>query len=81
MNRSFTTREKILLVVLTVLLLGVGYFKLFLQPMEQRVEAFQERQNTAQDQMMIEAARLRQMRKMDPAAAGWRGAGHGSRGR
>ena len=52
MNRSFTTREKILLVVLTVLLLGVGYFKLFLQPMEQRVEAFQERQNTAQDQMM-----------------------------
>ena len=65
MNRSFTTREKILLVVLTVLLLGVGYFKLFLQPMEQRVEAFQERQNTAQDQMMIEAAHLRQMRKME----------------
>ena len=27
MNRAFTTREKVLLVILAVLIIGIGYFK------------------------------------------------------
>lgn len=44
MNRSFTTREKILLLLLTIMILGVGYFKLFYQSMQEQITASQQRQ-------------------------------------
>ena len=34
MNRAFTTREKVLLVILAVLIIGIGYFKLLLEPIQ-----------------------------------------------
>ena len=32
MKRAFTTREKVMLLVLTVLLIVIAYFKLILEP-------------------------------------------------
>ena len=58
MNRSFTTREKILLLLLTIMILGVGYFKLFYQPMREQITANQQRQIAAEDQFSVEAVRL-----------------------
>lgn len=64
MNRSFTTREKILLLLLTIMILGVGYFKLFYQPMQEQITANQQRQIAAEDQFSVEAVRLQRMKNM-----------------
>ena len=64
MNRSFTTREKILLLLLTIMILGVGYFKLFYQPMQEQITASQQRQIAAEDQFSVEAVRLQRMKNM-----------------
>lgn len=64
MNRSFTTREKILLLLLTIMILGVGYFKLFYQPMQEQITANQQRQIAVEDQFSVEAVRLQRMKNM-----------------
>lgn len=64
MNRSFTMREKILLLFLAVMLLGVGYFKLFYEPMQEQITASEQRMTQAQDQFAVETVRLQRMRKM-----------------
>ena len=46
MNRAFSTREKVLLVILALLLIGVGYFKLLLEPINESIDNYT--QSTAQ---------------------------------
>ncbi len=48
MKHVFTNREKILLVILAVLLIAVGYWKLILTPINDSIDAL--RQQTASEQ-------------------------------
>ena len=38
MNREFTKREKVLLLIFAVLLIAVGYYKLLLEPINSQIE-------------------------------------------
>jgi Tfp pilus assembly protein PilO len=67
MNKKITLskRETVLLLILVVLLLGFGYFKLIHQPVANGIKEAQERQSTAETQLLIEAGKLSQMKKME----------------
>lgn len=65
MNRAFTPREKVLLVILTVLLIGIGYFKLILEPINENIATYQANTTAEQDAMMVNAATLTKMRAME----------------
>ena len=41
MKRAFTTREKVMLLVLTVLLIVIAYFKLILEPINNSIDEYQ----------------------------------------
>lgn len=64
MKRAFSTREKVLLVVLAVLLIGIGYFKLILEPINNSIDEYQQMTASEQDEILINTARLTQMRAM-----------------
>lgn len=40
MNREFTKREKVLLLIFAVLLIAVGYYKLLLEPINNQIESY-----------------------------------------
>ena len=69
MNRELTLREKVLLLILIVLVMVLGYFKLLYEPVSDRIARC--REDTAQEQLALEqnAVRLAQMEKMEQAAA------------
>ena len=64
MNRAFTTREKILLVILAVLLIGIGYFKLILEPINSSIETDQSNTAAEQDEILLNTVTLTQMKMM-----------------
>lgn len=64
MNRAFTQREKILLLILTVMLLVLAYFKGFYQPLEERSEAAQLAQSNALDELTFEQTKNQRMNAM-----------------
>lgn len=64
MRRAFTTREKALLVILAVLLIGIGYFKLLLEPVNDRITAYQTDMAAEQDEILQNTAILARMREM-----------------
>lgn len=74
MNRELTLREKVLLLILIVLVMVLGYFKLLYEPV---ATASRCREDTAQEQLALEqnAVRLAQMEKMEQALADIRAAG------
>ena len=67
MNRELTTREKVLLLLLAVLVIGVGYFKFVFEPINEQVTDLQS--SAAQEQSEIDSSivQLAQMRKMEKA--------------
>lgn len=65
MDREFTPREKGMLLLLAVLLLALGYMKLFYAPVQQAVEDNQQRQTELQDQALIEQTRALKMQVME----------------
>jgi type II secretory pathway component PulM len=65
MDREFTPREKGMLLVMAVLLLALGYMKLFYAPVQQAVEDNQQRQTELQDQALIEQTRALKMQVME----------------
>lgn len=67
MKRAFTTREKVLLVILAVLLILVAYFKLLLEPINANVEELQEKTASEQDLILENTARLAKMNAMEKA--------------
>ena len=75
MNRELTLREKVLLLILIVLVMVLGYFKLLYEPVSDRIARC--REDTAQEQLALEqnAVRLAQMEKMEQALADIRAAG------
>lgn len=64
MNRVFSTREKVLLVILAVLVLCIGYFKLILEPINDGVAAYQAEAAAEQDEILQNSALLAKMRQM-----------------
>ena len=52
MNRELTLREKVLLLILIVLVMVLGYFKLLYEPVSDRIARC--REDTAQEQLALE---------------------------
>ena len=67
MNKKITLskRETVLLLIFVAILLGFGYFKLIHQPVVDGIKEAQERQATAETQLLIETGKLQQMKKME----------------
>lgn len=65
MNRALTDREKVLLLILVVLLLALGYFKLVFTPIQEQIR--QSHDVAAQEKSELTAMRfqLAQMREME----------------
>ncbi|MDO5111479.1 MAG: hypothetical protein Q4E65_04140 [Clostridia bacterium] len=69
LKRTFSNREKVLLLVLALLVIGIGYYLTVWQPVSARVDAAALRQADAEDAYAIEAVRLVQMQKMQAELA------------
>lgn len=78
MNRVFTRREMIMLLILALLLLGLGYFKLVHEPVQEGIHAAENRKAEAETAFMVEAARLEQMRAMEAEIEALKAAGEES---
>ena len=57
MNRELTLREKVLLLILIVLVMVLGYFKLLYEPVSDRIACC--REDTAQEQLALEQNAVR----------------------
>lgn len=75
MNRAFSQREKVLLLVLTALVLAVGYMKLFYEPLQIERTEQEQRLAAAQDSLLIEQTRLARMRAMEAELEEWEASG------
>ncbi len=67
MKRAFTTREKVLLLILVIMVLVLGYFKLILEPINNQIEELNNRALQEQilvDQQQIKLAQMRKMEKL-----------------
>ena len=64
MHRAFTQREKVLLLILTVMLLAMTYFKGFYQPLQVRSDEAQQAQANALDDLTLEQAKNQKMTAM-----------------
>ena len=64
MKHVFTTREKVLLVILAVLLIAVGYWKLILTPINDSIAQLQSQTNSEQDAMLQSTAQLARLQQM-----------------
>ncbi|MBU5627537.1 hypothetical protein KQI82_11510 [Oscillibacter sp. MSJ-2] len=69
MNRTFTNREKVLLLILTLILLFVGYTKVVAQPVAQRMADAQLLAQGAQDEMVLELAKAQRLESMKQSLA------------
>jgi Tfp pilus assembly protein PilO len=65
MNYTFSKREKILILVFAVLLLGIFYFKFFLEPLNDSIEQVQINTETEQTALVQNTAKLTKMRVME----------------
>lgn len=66
MNREFTQREKVLLLVLAVLIIVIGYVKLILQPINEEIESYESltmEEQTTFSANQIKATRMNLMEK------------------
>ena len=64
MYRSFTTREKVLLLILALMLVGLAYYMLIQVPVTEQLTELQSEQITAQTELIITQARKTQMENM-----------------
>ena len=64
MKHVFTTREKVLLVILAVLLIAVGYWKLILTPINDSIAQLQSQTSSEQDAMLQSTAQLARLQQM-----------------
>ena len=63
MRHVFTTREKVLLVILAVLVIAVGYWKLILTPINDSIAGLNAQTASEQDTILTNSARLSRMRR------------------
>lgn len=69
MNRELTKREKTLLLVLVVLVLVLGYCKLFLEPIDRQITSFRTNTDIEQAELDTDRVRLAQLEQMQQAIA------------
>ncbi len=69
MRRNLSAREKTLLLILVVLVLVLGYWKLVLEPINSQVERYNAMARDAQMQVDQQMLQLAQMRKMESLLA------------
>lgn len=65
MNRPFTTREKVMLVILCLLVIGIGYYKLILEPINTGVEEYQMMEAEEQDVIVQNMALVQKKNLME----------------
>lgn len=75
MNRSFTTREKVLLTVLAFLIIAVGYFKLILTPINDSIARNQAMTASEQDEITVDTVLLARRNAMQKELEEIRAAG------
>ena len=49
MNRPFTTREKVMLVILSLMIIGICYYKFLLEPINDQIEQYNQMAAGEQD--------------------------------
>ena len=64
MKHVFTNREKILLVILAVLFIAVGYWKLILTPINDSIDALRQQTASEQDALIQDSARAARLTQM-----------------
>lgn len=64
MKRSFTSREKVMMLILLILMLGVGYGKFYHVPLAARTADVEARLAETTDSIMIENIRYQRMQEM-----------------
>ncbi len=64
MSREFTTREKILIVIFALLVIGLCYYKLLLVPINDSIEQYQIDTETEQSEIVQNEVTLKQMKNM-----------------
>ena len=65
MNRPFTTREKVMLVILCLLVIGIGYFKLILEPINTGIEDYNMKASEEQDVIVQNMAKVQKKKLME----------------
>ena len=65
MNREFTKREKILLLIFAVLIILLGYFKLILEPINSQVDEYSSMESEEQAEIDIKMLQALQMSIME----------------
>ena len=75
MNRELTKREKTLLLVLVVLVLVLGYCKLFLEPIDRQITSFRTNTDIEQAELDTDRVRLAQLEQMQQAIAAIKASG------
>ncbi len=65
MNRAFTKRETVLILIFAVLLIGICYFKVVLEPINDSIEEYTMEMDTEQTSLTQNAAALTKMHKME----------------
>lgn len=64
-KRPLTKREKVLLVILALIVVGFGYFKLVHEPVQRDMQDAADRIATADTDLVVETARYLKMRDME----------------
>ena len=75
MNRELTKREKTLLLILVVLVLVLGYCKLFLEPIDRQITSFRTNTDIEQAELDTDRVRLAQLEQMQQAIAAIKASG------
>lgn len=65
MNRAFTTREKVMLVILCLLIIGIGYYKFLLEPINDQIENYNSMAAQEQDTIVQNMALVQKKREME----------------
>ena len=64
MKRAFTTREKVMLLVLAILLICIGYYKFVLEPINESIAQYQLDTETEQTEILQNTAQLQKLNDM-----------------
>ena len=65
MNRSLSKRETVLLVIMILLIIGIGYYKFILEPINNSVDNYMMMTQDEQDQIMQNTALIQKKKAME----------------
>ena len=65
MNRALSTREKVMLMILCLLLIGIAYYKFLLEPINDSVTEYQSMTQMEQDMILQNTALIQKKKNME----------------